>query len=883
MPEWPRGTVTFLFTDIEGSTERWERERQAMAAAVGRHIAVLEVAIQEHGGVHFKTVGDAVQAAFPTAPQALAAAVQGQRALLAEDWDSIGGIRVRMALHAGEAEPDARGDYLTAPLNRLSRLLATGHGGQILLTQTVQQLSRGALPSSAELKDLGEHRLRDLLEPERVYQLLHPGFPVEFPPLKSLELRPNNLPLQPTLFLGREREMTQVVDLLRRPEVRLLTLTGPGGTGKTRLALQASAELLDDFSDGVFFVSLASLTDPALVPSAIATALGVREEGERSLGSRLQDFLSKKQLLLVLDNMEHLTGATPIIGTLLAESADLTVVVTSRTPLHLRAEHEYPVPPLALPRRKPPPSLEQLSQYEAVRLFIERAKSVKPEFIVNNENAPAVAEICWRLDGLPLAIELAAARVRMLPPQALLGRLEHRLPLLTGGARDAPQRQRTLRDTIAWSYDLLAPDEQTLFRQLAVFTGGTTLDAIEAVSGEPKSLDIFSRLEQLVEDNLVQQEEGPGGHPRFRMLETIREFGLEQLEQAGEIDAARTCHAMFFLALIESAEAALTGPEQNLWFDRLDADHDNLRFALEWMLAQEPRAALRVAAPVGWFWEIRGHLAEGRQWLKRVLAAVDESLPGRAGVLTRAAALAIWQGDFAAADALLQQSLEFGRRDGEDQAVAQALMVQAGMAGIRGDYVRATAGAEEALAVSRRLGAEAMVASNLGNLGWLALMRGDLDQAGPLMEEALSLDRARGDQQSIAIAQANLGDLATERAEYGRAGTHLYESLNLIYEQQNLARLTETLSSIATLAARSDRLEAATRLFGAVSTLRQEIEVPLPPYERDKHDHEVAILRSHLAANTFRVAWDAGRGMSLEDAVAEARALTLARVSGDQN
>jgi class 3 adenylate cyclase len=472
MPEWPRGTVTFLFTDIEGSTERWERERQAMAAAVGRHIAVLEVAIQEHGGVHFKTVGDAVQAAFPTAPQALAAAVQGQRALLAEDWDSIGGIRVRMALHAGEAEPDARGDYLTAPLNRLSRLLATGHGGQILLTQTVQQLSRGALPSSAELKDLGEHRLRDLLEPERVYQLLHPGFPVEFPPLKSLELRPNNLPLQPTLFLGREREMTQVVDLLRRPEVRLLTLTGPGGTGKTRLALQASAELLDDFSDGVFFVSLASFTDPALVPSAIATALGVREEGERSLGSRLQDFLSKKQLLLVLDNMEHLTGATPIIGTLLAESADLTVVVTSRTPLHLRAEHEYPVPPLALPRRKPPPSLEQLSQYEAVRLFIERAKSVKPEFIVNNENAPAVAEICWRLDGLPLAIELAAARVRMLPPQALLGRLEHRLPLLTGGARDAPQRQRTLRDTIAWSYDLLAPDEQTLFRQLAVFTGG---------------------------------------------------------------------------------------------------------------------------------------------------------------------------------------------------------------------------------------------------------------------------------------------------------------------------------------------------------------------------------------------------------------------------
>ncbi|HEX2280698.1 MAG TPA: adenylate/guanylate cyclase domain-containing protein, partial [Thermomicrobiales bacterium] len=467
MVELPRGTVTFLFTDIEGSTTLWERDRNAMAAAVARHLTLLDAAIAAHGGVHFKTVGDSVQSAFRTAPQAIAAALDAQRALLAEDWGAIGELRVRIALHAGEAEPDQRGDYLSAPLNRLSRVLATGHGGQILLTQAVQQLSRGALPAGGELRDLGQHRLRDLLEPEQVFQLAHPDLPADFPALRSLDVRPHNLPLQPTPFLGREREVSDVVARINRPEVRLLTLTGPGGTGKTRLALQAAAELLDDFADGVFFVPLATLSDPALVPSAVASALGVREDRERSLPKQVQETLAPKELLLILDNVEHVIDAAPGIGEMIGAAAGVKVLATSRLPLRLRAEREYPVAPLGLPRRRPPPSLEQLSQYEAVRLFIDRAQAVKPDFAVDNENAPAVAEICHRLDGLPLAIELAAARVRLLPPQAMLTRLEQRLPLLTGGARDAPARQRTLRDTIAWSYDLLEPDEQTLFRRLA--------------------------------------------------------------------------------------------------------------------------------------------------------------------------------------------------------------------------------------------------------------------------------------------------------------------------------------------------------------------------------------------------------------------------------
>jgi class 3 adenylate cyclase len=416
MPDLPSGTVTFLFTDIEGSTALWERDRIAMREAVDRQLAILQSLISAHQGVLFKTVRDSTQAAFGTAEEALRAALASQRALLAEDWtDAPGPLRVRMALHAGEAVPDPRGDYLAAPLNRLARLLSTGYGGQILLSQAVQQLSRGALPAGTTLQDLGEHRLRDLLEPEHVFQLRHPELPTESPPLKSLENRPNNLPLQPTPFLGRAQEVQQVVDLRHRTDVRFLTLTGPGGTGKTRLALQAAAELLDDFSDGVFFVPLAPLTDPDLVLATIATTFGLRDEGSQPLAERLEEYLTTKQLLLVLDNFEHLATAGPAMGDLLRASPGVKVLATSRMPLRLRAEREYAVPPLGLPRRKPPPPPEQLSQFEAVRLFIERAQAVRSDFTIDNETAPAVAEICWRLDGLPLAIELAAARIRMLP------------------------------------------------------------------------------------------------------------------------------------------------------------------------------------------------------------------------------------------------------------------------------------------------------------------------------------------------------------------------------------------------------------------------------------------------------------------------------------
>jgi predicted ATPase/class 3 adenylate cyclase len=520
MPDLPSGTVTFLFTDIEGSTALWERDGTAMAAAVERHLALLRTTIEQHHGVHFKTVGDAVQAAFSTAPDAVGAALDAQQTLLFEAWpDHIGPLRVRMALHTAAATPQD-GDYLAPGLNRLSRLLAASHGGQVLISLATQELAQDALPQEASLRDLGEHPLRDLYRPERVFQLLHPSLPPDFPPIRTLATRPNNLPLQPTPFLGREDQVARVVGFLGDEGSRLLTITGPGGVGKTRLALQVAAELLERFPDGAWFVDLSTLNDPSLVPSAILAALRSREAGGTA-EERVAAVLARKHTLLLLDNVERVVDAAPFISTLLARAPDLRVLATSRSPLHVYGEREYPLAPLPLPDHTQLPSVEHLSQYEAVRLFVERAQAVKPDFAVTNANAPAVAEICIRLDGLPLAIELAAACVKVLPPQALLKRLEKRLPLLTGGARTQPARQQTMRNAIAWGHDLLAPDEQMLFRRLAVFAGGCTMEAAEVVASEEGALDVYPRIAALIDKSLLRQEEGRKGEPRFRMLETV--------------------------------------------------------------------------------------------------------------------------------------------------------------------------------------------------------------------------------------------------------------------------------------------------------------------------------------------------------------------------
>ncbi|MDF3015381.1 MAG: adenylate/guanylate cyclase protein [Thermomicrobiales bacterium] len=874
MPELPSGTVTFLFTDIEGSTALWERDRAAMRAAVDRQLAILQSLITAHHGVLYKTVGDGTQAAFGTAEDALRAALASQRALLAEDWGELGPIRVRMALHAGEAIPDARGEYLAAPLNRLSRLLAAGHGGQILLSQTVQQLTRGELPAGTTLQDLGEHRLRDLLEPERVFQLVHPDLPDQFPPLTSLENRPNNLPRQPTPFLGREREVGEVVGLLQKDDVQLVTLVGPGGTGKTRLALQAAAELLDDFADGVFFVPLAGLSDPDLVPHVIAGAVSLHEESNQPVVEQLKEFLAAKQVLLVLDNVEHLVEAAPVVGDLLGGAPQLKVLVTSRVPLRLRAEREYPVPPLGLPRRKPPPTLEQLSQFEAVRLFIERAQSVKPGFAVDNANAPALAEICHRLDGLPLAIELAAARVRMLSPQAMLARLEQRLPLLTSGARDAPERQRTLRNTIAWSYDLLDPDEQVLLRRLAVFAGGASFEAIEAVANPEGDLDVFGGVERLLEHSLLRQEEDAEGQPRFTMLETIREFGLVQLEESGETEHARQRHAAFFLELTEAAEPHLQGAQQRLWLDRLEAEHDNLRATLDWSRTCDVDTGRRLAAALCWFWYYRGHFTEGRDWLEQALScAADPSTEQQATLLNAAAALAWRQGDHVPAIALVEEALTTARRIGDRLNMALALVIRGNLALEQGDARQAESLHLEALPLFEACGYTWGVATTFNQLGEAARARGDNDRAATLYQSALHLFRELGNNPGIAMVLSNLAYTARAAGDTHRAAISYREGLRAAREVNDRTGISWCLTGLASLAVQVSAWEQSARLLGAAEALSTSLGTIVESVDREQHEATVAALQAASPKTAIETAWVAGQALPLDQAVAEALAL----------
>jgi predicted ATPase len=556
-----------------------------MPGALARHDALVCQAIATHHGVVFKTTGDGVHAALESAPDALAAALAAQRALQTEAWAPPGPLRARMALHTGVAE-ERDGDYFGPALNRMARLLATGHGGQILVSRATHELVCDHLPPDVALRDLGVHYLKDLARPEHIFQLIAADLPTDFPPLETLDRHPNNLPVQPTPLIGRDAEVASLCSLLRRSDVCLVTLSGPGGVGKTRLALQVAAELLDDFDDGAYFVDLAPIGEVALVAPTIAQTLGVRETGNRRLLDSLKDYLREKQVLLVLDNFEHVVAAAPVVAEVLAAAPRLSVLVTSRVALHLRGEKEVVASPLALPDPQRLPPLAVLSQYAAVELFIERALDVQPNFAVTNENAPAVAEVCYRLDGLPLAIELAAARIKLFAPQTLLARLEKRLPLLTGGARDLPTRQQTLRNTIDWSYELLNAGEQTLFRRLAVFVGGCTLEAAQVICNVEGELawDVVDGLAALLDQSLVQQGDGPDGEPRFTMLETIREYALEQLEAHSEADAVRRRHAEYYLALAETAQPQFQRAERYRWSERTESEHYNLRAALAWAL-----------------------------------------------------------------------------------------------------------------------------------------------------------------------------------------------------------------------------------------------------------------------------------------------------------
>jgi predicted ATPase/class 3 adenylate cyclase len=795
-------TLTFLFTDIEGSTARWEKHPEAMRVALARHDALLRQTIERRGGHVFKTVGDAFCAAFPVATDALDAALDAQRALAAEAWGEVGPIRVRMALQSGAAEL-RDGDYFGPPLNRVARLLSAGHGGQVLLALPTEELVRDGLPDGASLRDLGEHRLKDLIRPERIFQLVDPELPDEFPQLRTLDQRPNNLPIQATPFVGRENVVAAVREELIRPDVRLLTLTGPGGTGKTRLGLQVAAELLDEFEDGVFFVSLAPTSDPTLVAAAIAQALGVQETAGRPVLAALKDYLRDRHLLLMLDNFEQVLDAAEDVARLPASCPRLKILVTSRSILHLYGAHNFPVPPLELPDPRRLPPIARLTQYEAVRLFVERAQAVRPDFQVTNANAPAVAEICHRLDGLPLAIELAAARVRLLSPEAILARMERRLPLLTGGARDLPARQQTLRGAIMWGHDLLDPAEQALFRRLAVFVDGFTLEAAEdvvrlstlnvqrgdsvwsAFNVEPEPLndleiDVFDGVASLVDQSWLIQHDTPAGEPRFSMLGTIREFGLDRLDESGEAAEVRDRHAAWFREMSAGALKGLRGPEQLDWLARLDPEHRNLKAALDWLGRQGRHDERMVmAANLWWFWGLRAQFSEGIAWIEESLASDPGAAPslGRALALFAVGALANLKSDFALSMRRLEESVEMGRALGEQIKVAYPLIFLGSAHLMSGDPAGAAPFYDEGIAVARRIGDDWATALGLTFKASLAFGAGDSVEARSLAEDGVRLFRGTGDRWGTSLARAILGRIVVLEGEFEMARICLEDSL----------------------------------------------------------------------------------------------------------
>jgi predicted ATPase/class 3 adenylate cyclase len=859
----PAGTVTFMLTDIEGSTQMWRQNPQEMFTAVARHQELIHQNIRRFGGglPRDQGEGDSVFAAFPRATKAVAAALAIQRALAEEPWPEGTFLRVRVGLHTGEAEL-RDGNYYGFAVGRTSRIRALASGGQTLLSHAVYELVRDRLPDGASVRDLGAHPIKDFEDEERIFQLCHPDLPGEFPPLQVREAKPHNLPLMLTTFVGRETEIRELKELLA--SARLVTLTGAGGSGKTRLAIEAAKEVLDEFEDGVHFVDLASLKDPHLVLPTITQSLGIHENPGQSTFDTLAVALQEKHMLLLLDSFERVIPSAPTLAQLLGECPQLTVMATSRANLELRGEYEFSVPPLTLPSSEQIAPLGKLQESEAVKLFCERAKAASFDFALTPDNAPAIVEICTRLDGLPLAIELAAVRMRTLPLRVLLDRLSSRLDILTGGARDLPARQQTLRSLIDWDYEMLDEREQALFRCLAVCAGGFTLDAAAAVAGLSDG-EALSGVESLMAKSLLRHGTS-GGDPRFVMLQTVRDYAIEVLAESGELDDARRRHATFYLALAEEGSSELSGPNQVEWLRALELEHDNMRAALEWTHEQDdPELELRLVGALSWFWITRGHLSEGRGWIE---AAIKRSSgrPSlrRADVLRAAATYARARRDTREAKRLLDEYVELQRSLGDDAGMAMALKDLGNVRSDEGDVTGARELYEQSLQLWEKTGDREGIAATLNNLGYMASLQGDIDGATKAFAKCIELFREIGDKQGVARGLMNQGAALREKGRLVEAAETLRASLGLWTELGDQWDVSDCLDDLAAVYVKQEDFSVAATLYGGAEAIREAIGAQRPPMEETTYSGWLETTRAGLGDAEFKQAFDDGFGMDME-------------------
>jgi predicted ATPase/class 3 adenylate cyclase len=891
----PAGTSTFLFTDIEGSTRLEQRVGTELYGQIReRHRAILRRAFTAHEGVEQSTEGDSFFVVFPSARHGVAAAVAGQRDLTAEPWPDDASVRVRMGLHTGEAQL-AGGSLVGLDINRTARIAAVANGGQIVTSDATRALVDGSLPDGVALRDLGHHRLRDLGMPERLTQVDADGLPHDFPSLRSLDARPNNLPTQLTTFVGRERELAEAAELLR--STRLLTLTGPGGTGKTRLSLQVAATTADAYPDGVWFVALDAVRDAAMVAPAIARTLRLADDAFRTTVDAVVERIGDDHILLVLDNFEQVVGAGPTIAELLRRCPNLSALVTTRVALRVSGEQEYPVPGLPAPpdtrhlsemeRLNLPLAIREydlatLTTYEAVRLFIARASSVRPSFAVTNANAPAVAAISSTLHGMPLAIELAAARIKLLTPDQILARLEHHLDLLTAGSRDLPERQQTLRGAIAWSYTLLDEGARRLVDRLSVFRGGFQLQMAEIVCGPAAEVggDVIDRIGDLVDQSLVRVGED-ADEQRFSMLETIREYAAEMLEARGEATATQARHADAMIGLAESAAPQLSGTDQRVWLERLEREHDNLRAALDWATAEpKPEIAARLSFLLWRFWQQRGYLNEARARFD-AMAAMDWVLEPvtKARFAEAFGGIAYWQSDQSTSVMWYDIALAVWREVGDKEEIANALydrsyadlseVMNGGLAS--GNLEEGRLMLEEALALYRETGDTAGEGNIMWGLASYYYFAGEPAAAEPLYRQSLELHRTSGQRtmEAWSLHMLCLSVVGQRRFDEARdLGRH---ALRHFYEAGDISGVTLVLDDLAIIAVAKGDPDMGGRLWGAARHLQQTTGTLLADFVDKNMDlFGVPRPRDVLSPDDLSALAAEGAAMGLDEVVAYA-------------